>query len=58
MTSPDDLEAPDSSQRNVHWVGYQVHLTETCDANHPDLITQEMTTPATTLDRLMGPAMQ
>jgi transposase len=35
-----------------------VHLTETCDADHPDLITQVMTTPATTPDSVMGPAIQ
>ena len=36
-------------------MGYKVHLTETCDADHPDLITQVMTTPATTPDSVMGP---
>jgi MFS family permease len=39
-------------------VGYTLHLTETCEADHPDLITQVMTTPATTQDRVMGPAIQ
>jgi len=39
-------------------VGYKVHLTETCDVDHPDLITQVMTTLATTQDRVMGPAIQ
>jgi transposase len=58
IASPDDLEARYSSKRETHWVGYQVHLTETCDADHPDLITQVMTTPATTPDRVMGPAIQ
>jgi transposase len=38
-------------------VGYKVHLTETCDADHPDLITQVITTPATTQDSVMGPAI-
>jgi transposase len=58
IASPDDLEARDSSKRETHWVGYKVHLTETCDADHPDLITQVMTTPATTQDSVMGPAIQ
>jgi hypothetical protein len=35
-------------------VGYKVHLTETCDAGQPDLITQVITTPATTPDCVMG----
>jgi Transposase DDE domain len=38
-------------------VGYKVHLTETCDAGQPDLITQMITTPATTPDCVMGPAI-
>jgi transposase len=58
ITSPYDLEARYSSKRETHWVGYKVHLTETCDAEHPDLITQVMTTPATTPDSVMGPAIQ
>jgi transposase len=58
ITSTYDLEARYSSKRETHWVGYKVHLTETCDADHPDLITQVMTTPATTQDSVMGPAIQ
>jgi transposase len=58
ITSPYDLEARDSSKRETHWVGYKVHLTETCDAGHPDLMTQVMTTPATIQDSVMGPALQ
>ena len=44
--SPYDLEARYSSKRETLWVGYKVQLTETCDADHPDLITQVLTTPA------------
>jgi transposase len=58
IASPYDLEARYSSKRETHWVGYKVHLTETCDADHPDLITQVMTTPATTQDSVMGPTIQ
>ena len=46
--APYDLEARYCSKRETHWVGYQVHLTETCDPGQPDLITQIITTPATT----------
>jgi transposase len=56
--SPYDLEARYSSKRDAHGVGDKVHLTETCDANQPDLITQVITTPATTQDSVMGPAIQ
>jgi hypothetical protein len=38
-------------------VGDKVHLTETCDPGQPDLITQIITTPATTPDCVMGPAI-
>jgi transposase len=57
IQSPYDLEARYSSKRATHWVGYKVHLTETCDPDQPDLITQIITTPATTPDCVMGPAI-
>jgi hypothetical protein len=57
IASPDALEARSSSTRETHGVGYQRHRTETGDADHPDLITPVMTTPATTPDRVMGPAI-
>jgi len=52
-----DLAARYRSQRETHWVGSKVHLTETCDADHPDLMTPVMTTPATTQDSVMGPVI-
>jgi transposase len=57
IASPYDLEARYSRKRQTHWVGYKVHLTETCDPGQPDLITQVLTTPATTPDCVMGPAI-
>jgi transposase len=48
--SPYDAEAHFSTKRSIQWVGYKVHLTETCDASRPDLITNVETTPATTTD--------
>ncbi|MEL4895713.1 IS1182 family transposase [Crocosphaera sp. Alani8] len=48
--SPYDLEARYSSKRSVNWVGYKVHLTETCDEDSPHLITQVETTLATLTD--------
>ena len=38
----------------MNWVGYKVHLSETCDEDHPHLITQVTTTLATTSDFVMG----
>jgi len=58
IQSPYDLEARYSSKRATHWVGYKVHLSETCDDGHPDLLTQVVTTAATTPDTTMGPLLQ
>jgi transposase len=55
ITSPYDLEARYCSKRDTHSVGYKLHLTETCDPDQPDLITQVITTSATTPDCVMGP---
>jgi transposase len=57
IAAPYDLEARYSSKRDTHWVGYKLHLTETCDPGQPDLITQVITTPATTPDCVMGPTI-
>jgi transposase len=57
IASPDDPEARDSKQHSRAWVGYKVHVTETCDPHSPHRITQGMTTPATTPDRVMGPVI-
>src|SRR5215216_6912296 len=55
ITSPYELEARSCTKRDTQWVGYKHHLTETCEPEHPDLITQVLTTPATTPDCTMGP---
>jgi transposase len=44
------VEARYGTKRETHWVGYKVHLTESCDADRPRLITQVLTTPATVTD--------
>ena len=48
--TPYDPEARFSAKRDTTWLGYKVHLTETCDADTPHLITHVLTTPATTPD--------
>jgi hypothetical protein len=58
LASPYDPEARYSTTRSLAWVGYKVHLTEPCDEAQPHLITGVMTTPATTPDGVMGPAIQ
>jgi transposase len=48
--SPYDPEAKHSNKRGLVWVGYKVHLTETCDEQLPRLITNVHTTVATEQD--------
>ena len=55
ITSPSDLDARSCTKRDTHWVGYKLHLTETCEPEQPDRITQVLTTPSTTPDGTMGP---
>ena len=50
LQSPYDPEARYSWKREVNWVGYKAHLTETCDPEGPNLITDVRTTSATTPD--------
>jgi transposase len=46
LTSPYDGEARFATKRDMAWTGYKVHLTETCDATGPHLITHVETTLA------------
>ena len=50
IRSPYDLEVRWSQKRQTRWTGYKVHLTETCDEKLPALITNVLTTKATTPD--------
>jgi len=50
IASPYDSDARYSTKRETAWVGYKVHLTETCDPERPRVITHVETTPATTPD--------
>ena len=44
--SPYDPEAHYGTKRDMHWTGYKVHITETCDEDLPRLITHVETTIA------------
>lgn len=44
--SPYDPEVHYSSKRGMEWTGYKVHVTESCDADQPHLITNVETTIA------------
>jgi transposase len=50
ICSPFDTRARYNIKRETEWVGYKVHLTETCSADEPHLITHVVTTPATEQD--------
>jgi transposase len=50
IRTPYDPDARFSRKRSKAWVGYKVHLTETCDPDLPRLITNVETTLATTQD--------
>jgi transposase len=54
LSSPYDPEARYSTKRQLEWVGYKVHLTETCDPETPHLIVNVETTPASTPDDHMA----
>src|SRR5262245_1266097 len=57
IASPYDPDARYSRKHTTTWVGYKVHLTETCDADTPHLIVNVETTPATTPDDHMAPVV-
>jgi transposase len=50
ISSPYDTEAHYACKGGTSWVGYKVHLTETCDQERPHLITNVETTPASAGD--------
>ena len=50
LESPYEPEARSGAKRGMSWIGYKVHLTETCDDDRPHLLTQVGTTIATDAD--------
>ena len=58
ICSPFDAEARYSIKRETHWTGYKVHLTESCEVELPNLITDVQTSVATTPDSTMLPSIQ
>jgi transposase len=50
IESPYDTQARYSSKHDIIWTGYKVHLSESCDDGLSHLITNVLTTPATTQD--------
>ena len=50
IQNPHDIEARYSEKRGEGWIGFKVHITETCAEALPRIITQVLTTPATLPD--------
>jgi transposase len=50
LVSPEDPEVRLSTKRDADWIGYKVHVTETCDPDLAHLITHIETMPATSQD--------
>jgi transposase len=57
ISSPYDVEARYGKKRSTSWVGYKVHLTETCEDDAPHLIVHVATTPAPVADGEVTPAI-
>ena len=57
INSPYDPEAHYAKKRTTTWVGYRVHLTESCDENLLHVITHVETTAAPTADGDTLPAI-
>ena len=51
VASPCDPDVHYAKKRSTTWIGYKVHLTETCDEDRPHLITHVETMPAPVVDR-------
>lgn len=58
IKTPYDVEARYRNKNGLTWLGYNVHLSETCDAETPHLVTQVMTTPANVGDAKCTAAIQ
>jgi transposase len=50
INSPYDAEATFGNKRSTTWIGYKVHVTETCEVDQVHLITNIATTPAVAAD--------
>jgi transposase len=55
INSPYDLDAHDARQHTTSWVGSKVHVTETCEDDTPNLITNVATTPGPVADGAVTP---
>src|SRR5919108_636083 len=57
ISSPYDVDAHYARKYTTQWVGYKVHITETCEGDLPHLITHIETTPGPTADGATTPTI-
>ncbi len=57
ISSPYDQDAHDAKKNTTQWVGYKVHITETCDDERPPLITNVETTAGPAADGSVTPTI-
>ena len=48
--TPYDTDARFGKKRDITWIGYKAHLSETCDPGEPHVIVNVLTTPAPMTD--------
>ena len=53
IASPYETEARYSKKRETEWIGYKIHITETCDGERPHVITSVETSVASVGDAAM-----
>lgn len=58
IESPYDAEARFGQKRDLTWIGYRVHLSESCEETEPHLVTQVKTTLAPVADISMTDEIQ
>ena len=58
INSPYDQEARYGKKRETRWMGYKVHITETCEKDAPHLITHVAITAAATTDEALTETIQ
>lgn len=57
VSSPYDPDAHDAKENTTQWVGFKLHVTETCEEDLPHLITHVESTPGPTADGAVTPTI-
>jgi len=57
VSSPYDPDAHYAKKRSTQWVGYKIHITETCEEDLPNLITEVESAPGPIADGAATPTI-